>query len=204
MVYKEFISNNNRCFISKKDSDSFIFPKILVYNSDDVLLGYLMDYVKGHTFDKIDGNLDMKRLLYQVKLLEDEILNQSMHNVIITDLNFGNIIINSKGEIKIIDTDPYYYLKYESCSVIYERNLSSLSYAIIHGLLLDYSDEEVDKDLRLKNYFLNKEKNDCYFGVHRPSLFLENVLFEMAHRTRQNIRNVDDCRNNLKYILKRK
>ena len=201
-VYKEFYEKNNKCFHPKEDSDVFVFPKALVYNHEEELTGYLMDYINGNTFNNLSSNFDLHVLIDNIKLIEQEILKHSLYFMTMIDLNYGNILIDENNRFRIIDTDGYYYRYDTSASDVYEHNMSLFSYTMIDGILFDSEDEQNKSYNRFKKKILNKERVDCYFGINKPSLFLENVLIELSNRCNE-LNNVGDLRSNLSRILKK-
>ena len=199
-VYKEFFKKNSSCFDSKDDSNVFIFPKILVCNYKGELTGYLMDYVKGSSFVNMDDNFDLNVLLDNLKLIENEILNQSINYMSIVDLHLGNIMIDENNRFKIIDTDSYYYRPETSASDVYENNMSHFSNTIINGVLFGINN---NTNIKFKNRLLNNERMECYLGILKPSIFIENVLIELSENYNDELNNIDSLRSNLTIILRK-
>jgi serine/threonine protein kinase len=110
------ISEQKLQFLSKLDQNYFVSPIELLYNSKGDVIGYTMKYIDQSFFplsnlftlkfcknNGIDKKLKMKiieRLIAAVKYAHQE-------NVVIGDLNPFNVLVNSSGVIKLIDTDSY-------------------------------------------------------------------------------------------------
>lgn len=102
-------------FLQKLDKNIFVTPQSIL-NYRKKTAGYLMEYIKPE-FTPISAFFNnsfclKNNITYKIKLkIADNLIKavKSAHDnsIIIGDLNQFNILVNIKGEIKIIDTDSF-------------------------------------------------------------------------------------------------
>lgn len=196
-VFKEyknpFCDCNNIARLSKLKSDVFVFPETLVFRND-LLLGYLMKYIDGNSFNNIDKSIELKRLIEEIKRLEQELINLSIRHLAVEDVNQSNIFIDKSSNIKVIDTDDYYIdtRKYEDA--IFEDSLTKISPSILHGILGD--------NLFFKNKKLLYDKASCLFGGILMSDFLSKVFNELSLNTSNRVETLGELQDNINLILR--
>lgn len=103
-------------FLKKLDKTLFIAPQELLFNSKSQVVGFTMEYLENDYFPLssvfiksfctshgIDKKVKIKIIENLIKAVE----YAHRLKVVIGDLNCFNIMVNDKGDIKLIDTDSY-------------------------------------------------------------------------------------------------
>ena len=144
----------------------FIFPKKLVYSKDNILIGYIMDYVDGVTIKNLNRSFDMSKYLNDIKRLEYEISMITLYNVSIIDAGINNVIFDNNDNIKIIDTD-FYNVSKKYCNT-FIQNEHALSYTLLYPFIDIY-------DYKFSNDSLNKYLNYLKDNRIKISSFIEEV-----------------------------
>ena len=102
---------------------SIIWPKELVYNNYNQIIGFVMKKATGYTLSELLSEQNLVRLFpdwKKIDLLEliETLLNILLHlhknNVIVGDLRDSNFIIKDKKTIYIIDTDGFQVNQFNS------------------------------------------------------------------------------------------
>lgn len=102
-------------YLKKLDKNIFVIPNELLYKKS-LCVGYTMQYVDNDFYpistifsksfcQKNNINNSFKKKI--IEKLRFAVKNAHENNIIIGDLNQFNILINLKGELKIIDTDSF-------------------------------------------------------------------------------------------------
>ncbi len=115
-------------------------PEELLYDEDDKFAGYLMPWIstKFKLYDVIRSSparnkyfpeLNYKGLIIIAYNLAEAVNYMHEHNVVIGDLNYNNIVINTDGTVCLIDTDSYDFVDKETkehfpCVVGYQEVLA--------------------------------------------------------------------------------
>ncbi len=121
LVAKIFHSNNVNLtvskfnFLQKLNKNIFITPQSILKYADKIA-GYIMEYIQPE-FNPISAffnsafcqknNIDDKIKLKISQNLINAVKSAHDNSIIIGDLNQFNVLVNLKGEIKIIDTDSF-------------------------------------------------------------------------------------------------
>lgn len=159
--------------LSKMNLDNYVLPKDLVYNENDKLRGFTMNYQPSDTdmFDYMRSDkysLDQKIEL--IKKLEKLIKKAHEKNMTLVDTHFWNFLIYG-NDVKIIDTDTY---KIGSLNHDFEPPLYCKYY-------MDKINEKIDPNLdkfSLGIHLLNTLSN----GVFSNSFMLYyNTSFDYLH-----------------------
>lgn len=103
-------------FLKKLDKTLFIAPQELLFDSKSKVKGFAMEYLD-NSFYPISSlftksfcashNIDKKVKLKSIENIIKAIDYAHKMKVVIGDLNCFNIMVNNKGDIKLIDTDSY-------------------------------------------------------------------------------------------------
>ncbi len=103
-------------FLKKLDKNLFIAPLELLFNSKSQVVGFTMDYLDNtyypisNLFAKsfcISHGVDKKIKLKTIENLIKALDYAHKMKVVVGDFNCFNIMVNDKGDIKLIDTDSY-------------------------------------------------------------------------------------------------
>ncbi len=90
------------------ENDGFVFPEELVYDKEDNLVGYSMEYVDGTELMSCIDNLSLDKIQDCISELEKEVDDVSENGVTMFDSHEGNYFWDKENEkIKIIDTELY-------------------------------------------------------------------------------------------------
>ena len=114
-------------------NDIYSFPRKIVLD-DGEIVGYLAQYEKGEHLDKIDETLKLEQLLKMIKKLEEETTNITELGLLVQDIQSKNILVYG-SEIKMIDTDYYYFPTDKKYIEILKMNIREIFINIIHILL---------------------------------------------------------------------
>jgi hypothetical protein len=118
-IYHDGIEPLNQAkfdFLKKLDKNLFIAPQELLYDSKSKVVGFTMDYLNqdfyplSNVFTKsfcTSNGVDKKIKLTIIENLIKALDYAHKMKVVIGDLNCFNVMVNNKGEIKLIDTDSY-------------------------------------------------------------------------------------------------
>lgn len=103
-------------FLKKLDKSLFIAPQELLFDSSSKVRGFTMEYLD-NSFYPISSlftksfcashNVDKSIKLKAIENLIKAVDYAHKMKVVIGDLNCFNIMVNNKGDIKLIDTDSY-------------------------------------------------------------------------------------------------
>ena len=130
----------------------FIFP-IEAIVVDGYAVGYICDYVKGITLQKINLlNLNLKKFSLDVKESLPDIKKVSDHNIALYDIAY-NIMFGEDG-LFIIDTDDYFFSSKDNLDKL---NDSIFSDSIKTFLVDNYFDEFVNSNKLLKEMYFAKD-----------------------------------------------
>ncbi len=109
------ITENRFNVLLKLDKSLFLTPQELLLQKN-IIIGYTMDYA-GSAFFPLSScfskNFCLRmKITNQIRIkiakkLVEAIKTAHKHQIIIGDLNQYNVLVNKKGEIKLIDTDSY-------------------------------------------------------------------------------------------------
>ncbi|MFN8258323.1 MAG: hypothetical protein U0W24_21720 [Bacteroidales bacterium] len=123
------IDENRFNLLQKLDNQIFIVPQELLYISKKIA-GFTMEYAGNEYFplsslfiksfcqrNGIDGKFKIKIAEKLVNALDSAHLN----NFVIGDLNQYNVLVNLKGDIKLIDVDSYETLNYKHSGVLLDE-----------------------------------------------------------------------------------
>lgn len=118
-------------FLAAHSSDTFIFPKTLVYLKNSMIsenyysfFGYLMEYINGVTLKHLGRDVLINEFIEALKLVEVAIKYDISANYMkLCDMNPKNIIFTPDKKLKIIDTDLYEPTEEDDIGYIYRHNL---------------------------------------------------------------------------------
>ncbi|MGN1378819.1 MAG: hypothetical protein ACI4XR_00235 [Bacilli bacterium] len=130
----------------------FIFPiEVVVIN--DIVIGYICDYVKGNTLQNIDLlNLNLKKFVCFVNESLPDIKKVSDYKIALYDIAY-NIMFGEDG-LFIIDTDDYFFSSKDNLDKL---NDSIFSDSIKTFLVDNYFDEFVNSNKLLKELYFAKD-----------------------------------------------
>ena len=164
--FKKFRSKNMRIdkemllLVQRLGLENFCKIKRLLYNKNNILIGYLMEYYKKENIDiltmPIDYTIDNLCKLY------NSVIKLSQNNIFINDMHTGNIIMNY-NKIIIIDYDLYVMDGYFTGPLLEYKNIYSLIYlfkTIYKEALMEFHEEY--------NFEYNRNKIDNMFGMWTP------------------------------------
>ncbi len=182
------------------DSPSFIFPKTLVYlgsKNPGTLKGYKMDFVNGVMVDQIDKKTKMETIIKSSSKVEDDIRNLTKnHDLLLFDINDGNVIYDENGEFKLIDTD--YFEFSSSCDYIdnLKTNFRLWNEFLLYnfGCLFDIFYKE-----RLNLIFEIAMIN----GKIPSSHILEEIVEEIRKETKSDVNTIEDYERGIQLIKRR-
>ena len=93
-------------------AQSLIAPRQIIYNTDGKFIGFIMKKVKGENFDEIFLNnfntytkKEFYTLIINVLKALDILDSNSSHQILMGDINFGNIQVSNKTDVFLIDLD---------------------------------------------------------------------------------------------------
>ncbi len=173
--------------LMKLNSDTFVFPKELVYENH-IFVGYIMDYIKGKTLNKINENENIYDFINQVKKCEYDVSTLSIYKYYIIDFKEENIMYTDDKQLKVIDTDYYYKSNNKE---LFKDNLASYSVACLMPLMNVYK-------YNFKDDRLNHIKRLLIEGRVKPSSYYMEVLSALSHE----VSTFKEAREELKLILK--
>ena len=137
---------------------TFIFPNDVIL-VDGIVVGYICDYVKGKTLQKINLlSLNLLEFSNRVKESLPDISIVSDNNIVLYDLLYN--IMYGKDGLFIIDTDDYIISHKDN---LYKRNISIFNDSIKNFLVDNYFDEFVNANNLLKEMYYDKDCNISYF-----------------------------------------
>ena len=177
--------------LSKMYSDTFIYPKELVYENGE-FVGYIMDYVEGNTLDNISENTNIQEYIDEVKRCEYEVAGITTHKYYVIDFKEENIMYTSDHEMKFIDTD--YYFKFNN-KYLYQNNITSFSVASTMPLMNVYNS-------KFRSNKLNHYKELLINYKLKPSSYFNEVIDSINKEVSDDVETLKDARNGLKLILK--
>lgn len=115
IVYKIFKKNSDSITFYSKEmlqqlvglkSSLCIFPSKILYDNNDNLLGYSMDFVNGRKMKDIIAMLPFELLQAAITKAEYDVVELSKQNIMFNDIHDDNIMWNEETQsIQIIDTD---------------------------------------------------------------------------------------------------
>lgn len=103
-------------FIKKLDKKLFVAPQELLYDGKSNIIGFTMPYLSNDYYPLSNifvksfctsHNVDKKVKLKIIESLIKAVEHAHGLKVVIGDLNCFNIMVNDKGDVKLIDTDSY-------------------------------------------------------------------------------------------------
>lgn len=118
-IYHDGIDPLNQAkfdFLKKLDKSLFISPIELLFDSKSKVAGFTMEYLDNNFFPLSNlftksfcsaNNIDKKVKLKLIENLIKALDYAHKMKVVVGDLNCFNIMVNNKGDIKLIDTDSY-------------------------------------------------------------------------------------------------
>ncbi len=151
-VFKHIETPNEESLksLTKLNSNSFVFPKKLVYNKNGKLVGYIMDYVNGTTIKNMSGSTRMDYYRNGISQIENDIAILTNYKLHIIDAGVNNIMIDSESNLKIVDTD--FYETKSALKNLYQANLTSVNYGLMYPIhdisIQDFENDQLNKYLR--------------------------------------------------------
>ena len=119
--------------------------------------GYLMSLINGKKLSNLGPNIKLDHLLASIRKIENDINLLSDNNIVVSDLNYQNIIYNEKtNESTLIDLDQYFIndrlenLKLNNIIYLYDVVFASLSLIECKALETSLYKEIRDKINNLK------------------------------------------------------
>lgn len=144
-AYKIFKSNELQ--VSQKSlealvkikNNSFVFPKEMIYDKEEKLIGYEMNFINGEKLTEVISGIEIEKLLAKLEELEIDTRELSKEGVVLTDAHQDNYFWNNKEEkIQVIDTDYF---------TVVEQNTQNSNMSKMSG--------ELDKIIGMKSLPLN-------------------------------------------------
>lgn len=196
LVFKELYNDRlpieEMNYFTYIDNDTFSFPRTMIYK-DGKIIGYLCKYIEGTSFDKLSGNEDIYDFLNATDKLEKEIKNLSEEGIELFDIKYNHAIYTKDKEIKLIDTDLYYY-KLEEPYYLFRASLKEWGNFLMTYLQSDYP---------FQNDYLNELYLRLVFdGKVKPTHILDLMLQEMNKKTDYKIQTLGEFKEGQKLIKK--
>lgn len=151
----------------------YSFPRKIVLDEFEIC-GYLAQFEKGEPLYKFTGTIIIEKLFQMLKKLETETKNISDIGLSIRDCHGGNILI-SDSDIKVIDTDLYYFPTDKTQEQIFKKNIESVFINIIFYLLPDVQLSNIWDNYTQKLYDL------ACVGSIMMTDFLEHIISKVKH-----------------------
>ena len=121
--------------LMKYNSESFIFPKSLVYEKkSNKCIGYLMDYVDGMPVKFIPETTLLDKYTHSIKKIEEEIAKLTVYKLHIIDAGISNVLFDVNEDLKVVDTD--FYEPKSELKNLYSVNMSSYNYGAIYPMIV--------------------------------------------------------------------
>lgn len=176
---------------SKYISDTFVFPKKLVFSKkDNSYLGYIMDYVNGVTIRNLEGNTNIYDYIRAIKKVEEDIAKMSNYKVDLVDISPNNVMYTKDSSIKIIDTD--FYNHDVNSNKLYSHNIHRLNKSVTEPIFDIY-------EYRFMNDKIKQETRKLIETKILVSDYI-NMLCEEIDKRDLEVNNIDDCKKGLRLL----
>lgn len=175
-------------------SPQIAFPTKLVYSSDNILIGYIMPYMKGNNF--IEKNVNIKTFISSLNSIEKETKNLTKDHLLkMMDIHGGNIIISPEDTIKLIDVSLWEFDKGNDPYYVYRHNIKELANAFLYEMLTSLHFGAFIND-NLENYYLQAVLS----GKCLPSYVLFEAVKLMEKELKEEVRTYEEFSEGIKLI----
>ena len=144
-------NEKNLIDLSKFNSTHFVFPRVLVYSKDGVLLGYLMEYAKGDTLDKLPHFVSLENYKTELLGIEREIEVLTCYRLFLHDMGKTNILYTEKHGMSVVDTD--FYVPNSTSKHLYQDNMIQFARGCMYPFgdltLIHFNKEQLNKYAKL-------------------------------------------------------
>jgi c-di-AMP phosphodiesterase-like protein len=114
--------------------ESYVTPIMTINDERDRIIGFGMDFIKGHTINRLNLRVNTSKFIDDLKRLEEDTYKISEKRYELRDKNDKNIIYNEDG-FHIIDLDYGVFNEKNSIDIITTSNLIFLNDLILKSLL---------------------------------------------------------------------
>lgn len=197
-------------FLASHSSDTFIFPKTLVYLKNPIInsdmtheeqysfFGYLMEYINGITLKHLGRDVSINEFIEALKVVELAIKYDISANYMeLCDMNPKNVIFTPDKKLKIIDTDLYEPTDEDDIGYLYRHNLREFNNDIF-SYIFPYS-------WSFENNFLglNDVIKSTIFGDIKAHEMLETFQEKLSNYQGEQINTLSELDKSLALVKKR-